>query len=265
MAGARAVALLLVGLDAAHLALQALGQDLEHVPHPDRAAHRDAGHDRAEAVRAEDALDRHAEDALGRARPGLGRHAEERALELVQPLAGDRGEREDRRVLEERAAHRGAHVLGRQLDQAGLDHVDLGQRDQAALEAQQAHDRQVLARLRHHAVVGGHDQHDEVDARRAGDHVLDEALVSGDVDDADLAPVGQREAREAQVDRHPALLLLLEPVGVDAGQHLDQRGLAVVDVAGRADDDGLDEHQGAMPMRSASESPIGADCDCGSR
>ena len=41
---------------------------------------------------------------------------------------------------------------------------------------------------------------------------------------------------EAELDGDPALLLLLEPVGVDAGQRPDERGLAVVDVAGGADD-----------------------------
>jgi hypothetical protein len=242
--GARALGALLVGLDAAHLALLAARQHLDHVADLHRAADRNAGDDRAEAVRAEHALDRHAEHARVRARLGLGRQAEQLALEVLQALSGDRGQRHDRCALEEGARQRGAHVLQRQLDQRRLDHVDLGQRHQPALHAQDAHDGQVLARLRHDPVVGRDHQHDQVDAGRAGDHVLDEALVPGDVDDADLAAVGQREAREAQVDRHAALLLLLQPVGVDAGQGLDQRRLAVVDVAGGTDDDGLDLHAG---------------------
>jgi hypothetical protein len=170
-----------------------------------------------------------------------GRHREEVLLELVHPLTGDRAQRQDRRIGEERALHDGAHVLDRELDERRLDHVDLRERNESARQSEQRHDRQVLARLRHDAVVGCDDEHDDVDAR---DHVLDEALVSRDVDDPDRATVGQLEAREAEVDRHPALLLLLEPVGIDAGQHFHERRLAVVDVPGGADDDGLDLHAG---------------------
>ena len=48
---------------------------------------------------------------------------------------------------------------------------------------------------------------------------------------------------EAEVDGDAAALLFFQAVGVDAGQRFDQRGLAVVDVAGGADDDVL---HGAM-------------------
>jgi hypothetical protein len=57
----------------------------------------------------------------------------------------------------------------------------------------------------------------------AGDHVAHEALVAGHVDEAEPAAVAEAQAGEAQVDRQPAFLLLLEPVRIDAGQRLDQR------------------------------------------
>ena len=50
---------------------------------------------------------------------------------------------------------------------------------------------------------------------------------------------GKVQVGEAEVDGDAAALLFLEAVGVDAGEGLDQRGLAVVDVAGGADDDGF--------------------------
>ena len=59
--------------------------------------------------------------------------------------------------------------------------------------------------------------------------------------------VGQREVRVADVDRHPPPPLLGQPVGVDAGQRAQERRLAVVDVAGRADDDG---HRPVSPRRA---------------
>ena len=96
------------------------------------------------------------------------------------------------------------------------------------------HDLHVLARLRHDALVGRDHHGDDVDAGRARDHVLDELLVPRHVDDADVLAVREVEVREAEVDRHPALLLLVQAVGVDAGERLDQRRLAVVDVPGGA-------------------------------
>ena len=97
-------------------------------------------------------------------------------------------------------------------------------------------DREVLARLRHDAFVGGDDEQRDVDARRAGDHRADERLVAGHVDDADGADAVEHERREAEVDRDAAALLLGQPIGVDAGERAYERRLAVIDVAGGAED-----------------------------
>ena len=66
-----------------------------------------------------------------------------------------------------------------------IDEVALGQGDDAVPQAEQAEDFEVLARLRHDRIVGGDDEHGQVDAGGAGEHVLDEALVAGHVDDAE--------------------------------------------------------------------------------
>ena len=94
----------------------------------------------------------------------------------------------------------------------------------------------MLARLRHHAFVGrDHEQHD-VDPADAAQHVLDEALVPRHVDDAEVDACGRHERREPQVDRDAAPLLFRQAIGVDSGQAAHERGLAVIDVAGGADD-----------------------------
>ena len=100
----------------------------------------------------------------------------------------------------------------------------------------------MLAGLGHHRVVGRDDQHRQVEPRRAGQHVADEPLVAGDVDQGQ-AVGAQVERGEAQVDRDPALLLGRQTVGVDAGQGADQGRLAVVDVPGRS------QHQVALAAR----------------
>jgi hypothetical protein len=68
------------------------------------------------------------------------------------------------------------------------------------------------------------------------------------VDDPGFDAAGV-EVREAEIDRDAALALLLQPIGVDAGQRLDERRLAVVDVAGGADDDVHAEAEGFKGSR----------------
>ena len=101
---------------------------------------------------------------------------------------------------------------------------------------EQPADREVLARLRHHRLVGGDDEQDRVDPAGARQHVLHEALVPGHVHERHVEPADLR-VREPEIDRDPARLLFLQPIGIGAGQRLDQRALAVVDVPGGADDD----------------------------
>ena len=96
------------------------------------------------------------------------------------------------------------------------------------------------------------DKEREVDAPDAREHVLDEPLVSRDVDDAHLASAGQREPREAQVDGHAALLLLIEAVGVDPRKGEHERRLAMVDVSGGPDDVHGREHSKA-PKRACGQ------------
>ncbi|OLD50997.1 MAG: hypothetical protein AUI83_11060 [Armatimonadetes bacterium 13_1_40CM_3_65_7] len=95
----------------------------------------------------------------------------------------------------------------------------------------------MLPSLGHHALICGDDQQHEVDAGGAGQHVFDQTLVAGDVDDAGPPAAGKVKMGEAEVDRHPSALFLLEPVGVDAGEGFDQCALAVVDVTRGADDE----------------------------
>ena len=74
----------------------------------------------------------------------------------------------------------------------------------------------------------------DADATETGQGVVDEAFVPRYVDETDLETVAF-EMGEPQVDRDAALLLFLPSIAIDAGKRLDQAGLAVVDVAGCAD------------------------------
>ena len=67
----------------------------------------------------------------------------------------------------------------------GRNSIALRQRHGAVADAEQVGNGQMLARLRHRAIVGGDDQQREVDAGGAGEHVVDQLLVAGHVDEAE--------------------------------------------------------------------------------
>ncbi len=58
------------------------------------------------------------------------------------------------------------------------------------------------------------------------------------------APSAEVQVGEAEIDGDPALLLLLQPVGVGAGEGAHERALPVVDVARGADDEGAHDVSG---------------------
>ena len=76
----------------------------------------------------------------------------------------------------------------------------------------------MLLALGHPAVTGRHDEQRDVDRTDAGQHVLDEALVTGDVDEPDLGARRQRGEREPEVDGEAPRLLLREAVRIGAGE-----------------------------------------------
>ena len=133
-----------------------------------------------------------------------------------------------------------------------VDQVALGERDHRALGAEHVHDLQVLLGLRLPSLVGGDDEQDQPHRADPREHVADEPLVPGNVDEADLAPRRQHAPREPEVDGQPAALLLGEAVRVHAGEAKDQRRLAVIDVPGRRHDLRRRRRVIPVPARSGS-------------
>jgi hypothetical protein len=115
------------------------------------------------------------------------------------------------------------------------------------LYGQHAADVEVLAGLRLDAFVSSDDQQHQVDAADSCQHVADEALVAGDVDESNAdglaCGAGQIEVRKSDIDRDAAPLLFFQSIGISAGQRPHQSTLSVVDVAGGANDDGLHAEQ----------------------
>jgi len=246
--------LFLVRLEAADAPAQAPGQELDLLAQVQLAVLERPGDNGAEAGHGEDAVHRQARPALIRAGRRLRQHRIQGRDQLIQPLAGARGDWDDGRADQRRGAQALAHLFHDQVQPLGVLHeIRLGDGDNAARDLEQAEDVQVLLGLGHDALVGSDDEQGGVNPTDAGEHVLDEPFVAGHVHDAHLAAAGQREPGEAQVDGHLPFLLLDEAVRVDAGEGLDQGGLAVVHVAGRADDE-----QGSLQDPAAIPTSMGA-------
>ena len=109
----------------------------------------------------------------------------------------------------------------------------------------------MLLRLRHPAVIRRHDEEREVDRAQTCDHVADEILVPGDIDQAERKP-RKLEVSKAKIDRDAAGLFLRQAIGIDSGERFDQRGLPVVDVAGSGENEILLCHDAIVrPKRNA--------------
>ena len=132
----------------------------------------------------------------------------EGGAQLVEARTGRGGAGHQLRPRQAGAGKGGAYVFTHQLQPLVVDEVALGERDDAAGDAKQVQDVQVLARLRHHPLVGSDDEEGHVDAPRAGQHVADEALVPGHVHHGGFTPGGQAQPGKAQLDGHAAPLPL---------------------------------------------------------
>src|SRR5208337_3035271 len=108
-------------------------------------------------------------------------------------------------------------------------------------------DVEVFASLRLDGLVGRDYQQHQVDAADSRQHVAHEAFVAGNVHETNADRFARRaveiEVGKADVDGDAAPLFLLQAVGIGAGESANQRALAVVNVACRANDDGLHAQQ----------------------
>ena len=197
------------------------GEDL--VADRDAPRRERAGHDRPGATSREHPVDPEtgSVEVAGRGRGG--EDLVERGPDLVDAATRHRVADDDGRLGEGRAVEVLLDLELGDEQRLGIDGVGLRDRDHPGVHAEQVEDGAVLLALGHPGFVGGDHEQRDLDGADAGEHVLDEAHVTGDVDEADLGTGRQRREREPEVDGEAARLLLGEPVGVGAGQRPDQR------------------------------------------
>ena len=156
------------------------------------------------------------------------------------PVRAETGK--DRGVGEARAGEKVRELELGELDGLRVDAVDLVERHDQAGQLEQSGDLEVLAGLWPDALVGSDDEEQEPHSPEAGQGIVQEALVARYVDEGELDGPGRvlaggGEVREAEIERDAASFLFLETVAVDTGERPDERGLAVIDMAGGADED----------------------------
>jgi hypothetical protein len=83
--------------------------------------------------------------------------------------------------------------------------------------------------LVHQALVRGNNQRYQIDAVYPGKHVLHESFVPRYIYKAD-PHVAQIEVSETQVDGDAAFFFFRKTIGIFAGEGVDQRTLAVIDM-----------------------------------
>ena len=251
LAGVPGFRWLVLGMQAAHAGAEPRRGNCQRVADMHRAGKDSAGDHGADAGEGEAAVDGQTEAPCG----GGSLRCAGSDSQMREQL-GDAGPALRRDMEDWCAGHAGAGQQGQNFSFCGrfaygVDSIALGQRHGAVADAEQVGNGQMLARLRHRPIVGGDDQQQEVDAGSAGEHVVDQLLVAGHIDEAEhivsIFAIRQGRIGVAEIKRDAARLLFRQTIGIDAGERLHQRGLAVVDVACGADD-----HAGA----SAEEFPF---------
>ncbi len=242
----------------AHPRRRAAGAQRQPVADRDGAGRDRAGDDEPDPRQGEGAVDRHAKEAGGRRRGASGRGGagilSQMRAERGDPGASAARHRKDRaRAIASRSEQIG-NLVGHRDGALGLDPVDLGHHPGDLGDPDQFEDVEVLDRLRARPVIGGDHQQHAIDRQDARQHVGQKSLMAGNVDKAEFGAVGQRRIGKAEINRQPAPLLLGQAVGVDPGQRLHQRGLAVIDMAGGGEDHAAGADRSASWARKAGSS-----------
>jgi len=90
--------------------------------------------------------------------------------------------------------------------------------------------------LGHDPFVSRHDKGHHVHAHDPGHHVFDKLLMAGHIDNTQAMAAGEIQIGKTQLNGDAAFLFFLEPVGFNPGEGPDQTGLAMIDMAGGAED-----------------------------
>ena len=227
-----------MALDGADVGAESGGIGCEGIASLDASAGEGAGDDGADAFGRKCAVDRETGLSVVAGLGGVPENLGEGGFELIHAEPSGGGDGADGGLFKGGSLE----VIGEHFfDEVDvLAEVGLGECDDEITDPEVGKDLKVFFGLGHPGVIGGDDEDGEVDGSNAGDHVVDEVGVAGDIDDADLEGVvsgrsGEREVSEAELDGDAALLFFGEAVRVSARESLDEGGFSMADVTGGSD------------------------------
>ncbi len=183
------------------------------------------------------AVDRHAEKALPLARLG-----DKVAWAAAARIAADNSSRPAPvatlvRTIgafgKESAGNKLTDVVFDQIQPFCLGKIALRHGDHARVEIQKTQNLKMLPGLLLDRIVCRNHQERQIDPGCAGKHVPHKSFVTGDIDYAE-AKVSQRKFCKPQIDGDAPQFLFRQPICVHTGQGLNERSLAMIDVARRA-------------------------------
>ena len=198
-----------------------------------RAAHQRSGDNRSESPGAEATIDRQSKGEI-RIAGGQGITQLGQGLpDGIQPLSTGSAEGNDGGFFQKGAAQVVLQLQLNQLDDLPIDQIALGNHHHPSRDGKEFADVEVFPGLRHDRLIGRHHQQHRIDSSNAGQHVLDEAFVAGNVHEAHSQPVAELQAGKTQIDGDPPLFFLFEAVRIHSRQDLDQGAFAMIDMTGR--------------------------------
>ncbi|MEZ5831798.1 MAG: hypothetical protein R3D05_11515 [Dongiaceae bacterium] len=216
--------------------LEAGRTDDHRIADRDPAGENRAGDNCPSASQRKRTINREAKPSVGRARGCLPAKIVKTLRECRDALASQSRYRQDLRVCQSGVRQGGTNLRGDRAPAVFIGEIRFGQGDNAARQSKQIQDGKVLTGLRHDAVIGGHNQQHEIDAGRAGQHVVHELFMARHVDEADDPAIRPRPIGKAEIEGDAARLFLRQAVGVDTGQCPHQCRLAMVDMPCGPDD-----------------------------
>src|SRR5512133_2566513 len=171
--------------DASHASSLPGREDLNFVFLTYRTGNQRSGNDRATAPHNEDAIDRETEEGARILAAHFTPDTHQLSYQMVEAISGLGTYGHDGSPVHKRAPQVLLDFQTHDVQGLRIDEVRFREDGNAAGNIQQADDIKVFAGLRLDALVGGDDQQHDIDAAGSGKHVAHEALVTGDVDEAE--------------------------------------------------------------------------------
>src|SRR5262245_6508790 len=141
-----------------------------------------------------------------------------------------RTDAQNRRALQEGTFEEFPDLDFHEVHHLRVHFVDFREDRETLLDMKKRANIEMLSCLRHYGFVGSDDKHHQIDSADAGEHVLDEALMTRNVDETHGDPGIHSEVCEPKINGDAALFLFLETIGVDACKRFHERCFSVIDV-----------------------------------